>query len=101
MGHSAKFDSLFGVAIILFSFFVLSRIPVLNKILEELGKYSGAIFMFHTFIYSYYFTGFIYWFKYPVVIFVVLIVICYGIAVGLNYLKRMIRYGQLVERLTT
>ena len=100
MGHSAKFDSLFGVAITLLSFLVLSRIPILNKILEQLGKYSGAIFMFHTFIFSYYFKDFIYWFKYPPLIFLVMIVVCYAVAVGLENIKKLIKYDKLFVKIT-
>ncbi len=60
LDNTYKFDAVFALSIILFAFLVLSRIPALNRILEELGKYSGSIFMFHTFIYSYYFKDFIY-----------------------------------------
>lgn len=91
------FDSLFAIAIILFCFFVLSKIPVLNKILEQLGKNSGMIFMFHTFIFDLYFKDFIYWFKYAPLIFIVMVVVCYLIAVGLEWLKRIIRVDKLIN----
>lgn len=87
-------------AYILVSFFLLSRIPLLSNVLEHLGKHSGAIFMFHTFIFSLYFKDFIYWFKYPPIIFLVLTVLCYVVAVGLEYLKKLIRYDKLVKKVT-
>ncbi len=96
-----RFDAFFGIAIIFASFAILSRIPVLNKILEELGKYSALIFMSHTFIYSYYFRDFIYWFKYPPVILIVLTVVSYGVARLLDYVMKLIRYNKLFELITS
>lgn len=93
-------DGLFGFSIILFSFLILSRIPVLNKVLEELGKYSGLIFMFHTFIIGYYFSDYIYWFKYPILIYLVTVVVCYLVARLLTIVKRVIRYDRLFEKVT-
>ncbi len=66
LGNSVQFDAIFAFSIVLFSFFVFSKIPFINKIVEELGKYSGQIFMFHTFIYRFYFKDFIYGFKYSI-----------------------------------
>lgn len=91
-------DGLFAFSIILFSFLIISRIPILNKVLEELGKYSGLIFMFHTFIIGYYFSDYIYWFKYPILIFFVTVVLCYMVARLLNLVKRFIRYNKLVAK---
>ena len=98
--NNSDLDSLFAVSIILLSYFFLSRVPIIKVILENLGKHSGAIFMFHTFIFSLYFKDFIYWFKYPPIIFLVLTVICYVIAIGLEYLKKLIRYDKLVKKVT-
>ena len=99
-GNSTVYDALFGLTIILFAYLLLSRITFVNIVLEHLGKQSGAIFMFHTFIFSLYFKDFIYWFKYPPIIFLALTVICYIVAVGLEYLKKLIRYDKLVVLLT-
>ncbi len=95
-----KIDFLFGFSIILLIFFGISKIPVLSKILEELGKKSGLIFMFHTFIYSYYFHGFIYSFKYPVLIFAVLLAISYCTAWIIQKLMDISRYSKLINNLT-
>ena len=98
--NSVHIDFLFAFSIILFSFLLFSRIPVLNTVLEHLGKYSGAIFMFHTFIYAYYFKYLIYWFKYSLAIFIVMVVVCYLIAVAIEWIKKFIRYDKLVNKLT-
>ena len=94
-------DGLFGFSIIMFSYLILSRIPVLNKVLEELGKYSGLIFMFHTFIIGYYFHNYIYWFKYPILIFIVTVIVCYIIARLLALLKHVTRYDKLIHHITS
>ena len=98
---NTRFDSFLGLCIILFCFFVLSKIPIINKVLEQLGKHSGAIFMFHTFIFDLYFRKFIYWFKFSPLIFIVMTVVCYIIAVGLDWLKKLVRYDKLIIRFTS
>lgn len=90
-------DSFFAISIILFSCFILSKIPVLKTVLEQLGKYSGSIFMFHTFILGYYFKKFTYSFKYSVLIFSVTVVICYAVAVLIELIKKLIGYNRLVD----
>jgi len=100
MFNSNKYDAFFAVIIILTSFTILSRIPILNRALEEIGKYSALIFMSHTFIYAYYFRNFIYWFKYPPLIFVVLTAISFGVAKLLDWIMKITRYNKLFELLT-
>lgn len=97
--NNSDLDAVFAVSIILASYFLLSHVPILNVVFEHLGRHSGKIFMFHTFIFSLYFKDFIYWFKYPPIIFLVLTVICYVVAVGLEYLKKLIRYDKLINLL--
>ena len=96
-----KFDAIFGFTLILLSFLVLSRIPVLNKVLEELGRHSAVMFMSHTFIYLYYFRDFIYWFKYPVLIYVVLALVSYGAAKLVDFVIKLIRYDKLFKFITS
>lgn len=97
---NAELDGFFAVAIILTSYLLISKIPILNKILEELGKYSAQIFMFHTFIYSYYFRNLIYSCKYSLLIFIVMTIVCYIIARLLEWLKHIVRYDRLLIKLT-
>lgn len=100
--NSIALDAMFGLGIVLFTAFVLSRIPGLRKVLEELGKVSSAIFMFHSFIYVYFHPcrDIIYWFKYVVPIFVVMMAVCFGIAKLLELIKRLIRFDRLVDLCT-
>jgi peptidoglycan/LPS O-acetylase OafA/YrhL len=82
--------------IIIASCSVLSRIPILNKVLEIFGIYSSGIFMFHTFIFSYYFKEFIYGFKYSFLIYFVLVAICLFIAFVIEKIKHIIHLDRLL-----
>ena len=95
-----KLDTVFAIALIIASFTVLSRIPVLSKVLEELGKHSAVIFMSHTFIYLYYFRDFIYWFKYPILIYIVIAVASYIVARLVDVLMKLTGYNKLFAILT-
>ena len=98
--YDKNLDEFFALPVILLSFLVISKIPVLNNVLENLGKHSGNIYMFHVFIYDMYFKTFIYSFKYSIIIFVVLTVVCYGISVLLELIKKWTRYDKLFEIIT-
>lgn len=98
-GNSVKYDTLFALSIILFSYLVLSRIKFISYLLDCLGKHSGTIFMFHTFIYYLYFSDFIYWFKYSPIIYIVMIALCYFIVIVIKYLKKLVKYDNFVNKL--
>lgn len=89
------FASFFAFAILLFSYSVFTKNGVLGRFLGFAGKHSGNIFMFHTFIYSYYFHDFIYWFQYPVLIFAVLFIVCMLISILLERIKNWIGFHKL------
>lgn len=99
--NSNRLDWVFAFCIVLFSYFVAAKIPVVNKALEELGKKSGLIFLFHTFILAYYFESIIYSFKYPVLIFVVLLAICYAVAWAIQKALDLTGYSKLIKRITS
>lgn len=72
--------------------FVLLRKPIwLSKTLEEFGKRSTSIWFIHTFFCYYLFQEFIYGFKYPLLIFVVLFVISYIMAILVDFLNHKIQ----------
>lgn len=97
--NAVYFDAFFAFAIILFSYMVLSNIPKLSKTFEILGKHSANIFMFHTFIYSYYFQSIIYSPKYSLLIYIFMVLVCLFISLGLEYLKKITRYNKLFLKL--
>ncbi len=80
-------DGFFTLAWVLFILLTIRNVNWLSSLFVFLGKHSMNIFMVHTFIYYYFFSGFIYSFKYPVVIFLVLALISLCISIVLEYLK--------------
>jgi len=100
MKNKVKLDFVFAFGIILFAYFIISKIPFVNKVMEELGKKSGMIFMFHTFIYDTYFRNFIYSFKYSIIIFIMLTVVCYLVAGALELLMKVSGYRKLINKIT-
>lgn len=64
----------------------------LYKVLYQLGKHSQNIFLFHTFIYYYWFQDLIYISRNPVFIFITLVIICYLLSVVIELIKQKIGF---------
>ena len=90
-------DILGTIPIVLLSYMLISKIKFLDKILEEIGKVSGKIFMFHTFINSIYFRDFAYFPKYAILIFLFLLILYYLIAKVLEFLQNVTGYNKLLH----
>lgn len=89
-------------------FLVLLTINIINnkikvrntgKIMKFLGNHSMNIYMIHTFIYHYWFSNFIYSFKYPILIFFVLLAICLIISVLLEYGKKIVHLPVIIDNI--
>ena len=100
MVYSMKFDIVFILPIVFICYFAFSRIKILNAVLEELGKKSGLIFLFHTFIFSFFFKDLLYSLKYPLLIFIVLTSVCYVIASLLEKAMELTKYNRLFSLIT-
>lgn len=77
---------------------IITRIKLsvyVTNTLEFLGKHSFNIFLFHTFIYYYWFSDFIYASRNPVIIFFLLLVITVIVSVGIEYLKKIIGFYKI------
>lgn len=59
----------------------------IKRVLINLGRHSTNIFLFHTFIFYYWFEDLVYITRNPIIIFISLIVPCYVISVVLEYIK--------------
>ena len=101
-GQTLILDAFFGFSIILLSYLILSQIPILRKVLEEMGRYSASIFMFHSFLYLYYgvLSDLLYSLKYAPLIFLVMAAASYGLSRLIELLKRLIRYDRLTALCT-
>lgn len=97
------FSKLGGTIDVFITFYIISSYKVistkiskyLKDIVEFIGKHSFNIFLFHTFIFYYYFKSFIYSFYNPVIIFIVLLTICLALSVFMEKLKKVFRFYEL------
>lgn len=62
----------------------------IKRILSFIGKHSMNIFLFHTFIYYFWFKEYIYSYKNPIVILGILLSICLCISTGLEWIKGLL-----------
>lgn len=81
-------DTLLCIAIALLTGRI-RHVPLVTGLFERLGKHSMNMFLFHTFIYYYWFSDIIYYTGNPFVIFLSLIGICYPISCVIEFLKRV------------
>lgn len=85
-----KYQSIFYpfyTVLFIMCFSLLHRFYWVDKILMELGKRSTSIWLTHTYFCYYFFKDFIYSFKYPIVIFIVLMAISWGSATIIDKLN--------------
>ena len=92
-------DTFFGFTIIIIGKNFLSKDKYFKKLMEAIGKHSFNIFLFHTFIYAFYFTSFIYWFKYPPIIFIVLLSSSLALSFILEKIKSVLRINILDKKI--
>lgn len=83
-------DPIFTVFVSALSMEVYSRFKIVSKFLESLGRHSMNIFLVHTLIFEYYFTGFIYGFRYWWLILAALLVSSWVTSVIVEMLKKKI-----------
>ncbi len=101
MVYAMKFDTVFIVPILFLSYILVSKIPYVSSVLEELGRKSGFIFLFHTFLFGYYFKSFFYSFKYPILIFAALLIISYITAFIFEWLMKITKYKDIFKKITS
>lgn len=86
---------------IFFCYIILSDIPIVQTILEFIGKHSANIFYLHSFIYLYWFTYTIYSLKNKLVIYCVVAAISLFISVAVEFTKKLVHYNQLQQVVIT
>lgn len=69
----------------------------LQAIFVQLGKHSQNIFLFHTFIYLYWFKEETYFTHNPLIIFIQLTVVCYLISVAIEFIKQKIGFYKICK----
>lgn len=94
-----KIDWLFGLLIILITFELCTTIKFFNKPLHFLGKNLFNIFLFHTFIYYYFWGEFIYSFNSSILIFIIFLFLCIAVSEVLEHTKKLIGFYFVTRKL--
>jgi peptidoglycan/LPS O-acetylase OafA/YrhL len=87
--HPSSIDGILALLIIMICFEYLGKIGILRSAMVFTGRHAYNIFLFHTFIYYYYFEKFIYSFSYVPLIFCVLLGISLLISMALEWILRI------------
>jgi len=85
--ETAILNSLYA-ALFIILFIQLNRTTYLDNFLYEMGRRSTSMWLIHSYYCYYLFKDFIYGFKYPLMIFIVLLVISYLSAVVVDWINR-------------
>lgn len=80
----------FFALIFILLFNQLNLSPKIKTIFTKLGEYSMPMWMTHTFFSAYLFHSFIYGFQYPLLIYIILIIISYSISIPIMIVSRNI-----------
>ena len=82
-----------------YSYKVFPLNNILSRLFSFLGRHSFNIFLFHTFIYEYYFHNMVFWSSNPILIVLTLLVVCSLISVGIEHIKKAFRINVLQNKL--
>lgn len=89
-------DALLATVICLFASVWLGRFKILSRGIIFFGKYEYTIFLTHTFIRKYYFSDFIYSWKYPVLMYCMLAGSSLLLAIVIEYTKKLLHVDDLM-----
>ena len=81
-------DGLIALFLVYFSGVLLTRIPILNHILEFIGRHSMNIYLVHTFFYMILYRQYIYYFKYAGITLLLLLVSSLIYSILLEFIKK-------------
>ena len=91
------FDWIYALIMILFIFEITQSYPLIQRPLAFMGHHLFNIFLFHTFIFAYYWPDFIYGFQYPYLIFLVLLSISLIVSVTLEYIRKLLGFEKILS----
>ena len=92
-------DGFFTVSLIIFIILTARKSKKISLVFEYLGKHSMNIFLIHTFIFAYFYSGFIYSFNYTLLIFMVLMTCSLVISILIEFGKKIIRLYSLENKI--
>lgn len=92
-------DGIIPLFVIIYCYTIVIPIPIINTVLQFLGKHSMNIFLFHTILRGYILKDFIYGLKYPLVIVAVLIGLSLAVSIVVELIKKYSGYNKLCSRI--
>ncbi len=92
-GTETFVDGLLAWFIIQAGYELVDNDSLYGRFIVFVGQHSFNIFLFHTFIFGFYFTGFTYFLKYPPLVFVQFLLVCLGISLAIEKLKGFFKRG--------
>lgn len=95
MGQIDIYETVLCLAVCFLTVLVVAKIPYLSSAIEFLGKYSMNMFLFHAFIYQQWLTDFTYSFRYPMLIFLFLLLSMLVFSIAVERIKKLLRLEQL------
>ena len=87
IAHPFTFDGILVIAVIVLSTSMIEHGSVTCNTLVSLGKYSGTMYVLHGLLYRNFARGFIYGFKYPLFIYLALVILTYSISAFVDQAK--------------
>lgn len=87
------------VFVILYLYEYVVDVPLINKVLQYLGKHSLNVFLIHQFIRTNYLNDFVYSFKHFIIIGVVLLLTSLIVSIFIELLKKCLKYDLLINKL--
>lgn len=90
-------DAFLALFVIIIGFIVINVNSFLGKCLEQIGKYSMDIFLFHTFLYGHWFRDIIYYTRDPIISFITLLLLSVLVAYIIDKIKRVIHFDRLFK----
>ena len=91
-------DGIIALNMVLITVLLCRKLPSIG-VLKFLGNHAMNIYLIHPFIFAYFFSEFIYSFKYPALIFLVLLAVCLTISIVIEYGKQIARFPVLIKNI--
>ncbi len=95
LNGGVQIDGPFGALLVVSTFEATGAVPALKKVLGFLGRHLFNIFLFHTFIYYYFWPDVIYAPRNPLAILALLLGICLAVSLALEKVKSLVGFPRL------
>ena len=92
------FDAVLTISLVL-AYKSITLPSIIHRFLEFAGKHSMNIFLFHTFIYYYWFRDFIYSSRNPIIIYLLLLFICLTVSILIELIKKTVCFDKLCNKI--